>query len=78
MTTSEIRSKSRGELLEEIEGNNRELLNLRFQWQAGEARNSAQYKKTRRVVARLKTILHEKKTGINKHLYTNTSDSKKG
>ncbi|MGR3178026.1 MAG: 50S ribosomal protein L29 [Candidatus Anammoxibacter sp.] len=78
MITSEIRSKSRDELLEEIEGNNRELLNLRFQWQAGEARNSAQYKKTRKFVARLKTILHEKETGINKHLYTSTSDLKKG
>ncbi|MGR3220472.1 MAG: 50S ribosomal protein L29 [Candidatus Anammoxibacter sp.] len=78
MIASEIRIKSREELLEEIEGSNRELLNLRFQWQAGEDRNSAEYKKTKRNVARLKTILHEKEKGINKHLYTNTDDSIKG
>lgn len=77
MTTDEIRNKRRSEILEDIDGNKRELLNLRFQWQAGELRNTALYKKTRKTIARLKTILHEKELGINKHLYANNNDIKK-
>ena len=68
MKASEIRDKSREEVLEELEGCKRELLNLRFQWQAGELRNSAQYKQARKDVARLKTILREMELGINKDL----------
>lgn len=70
MKLDEIRSKSESEINEEIEGCNRELLNLRFQWEAGEVRNSAQYCKTKKTKARLKTILREMKTGINKNLLT--------
>ncbi len=68
MKTGEIREKSRQEMLEELEGCKRELLNLRFQWQAGELRNSAQYKQIRKDVARLKTVLRETELGINKNL----------
>ena len=64
MTTSEIRSKSDTEILEEIDESSRELLNLRFQCEAGETKNSAQYKRVRRNIARLKTIIREKKLGI--------------
>ncbi|OHB93657.1 MAG: 50S ribosomal protein L29, partial [Planctomycetes bacterium RIFCSPHIGHO2_12_FULL_52_36] len=34
MKLSELRGKSREELLQELEGFKRELLNLRVQWQA--------------------------------------------
>ena len=68
MKASEVRGKSHQEILEELESCRRELLNLRFQWQAGELRNSAQYMQTRRNVARLKTILREMDLGINKDL----------
>ena len=68
MKASEVRGKSHREILEELESCKRELLNLRFQWQAGELRNSAQYKQTRRNVARLKTILREMDLEINKDL----------
>lgn len=75
MKVNEIRSKSCKEILEETEGCNRELLNLRFQREAGEFRNTAQYRKIRRNKAQLKTILREIELGINKHLFPNSSIS---
>lgn len=69
MKVSECRTKSREEIMDEIEGCRRELFNLRFQWQSGELRNSSQYKKTRRDIARMKTVLKELELGINSHLY---------
>ncbi len=68
MKASEVRGKSHREILEELESCKRELLNLRFQWQAGELRNSAQYKQAKRDVARLKTILREMDLEINNDL----------
>ncbi len=68
MKTSEIRNKSRQEILDEIDASRRELLNIRFQWQAGETRNPAQRKDIRRNIARLETILREMDSGVNKHL----------
>ncbi|MGR3310522.1 MAG: 50S ribosomal protein L29 [Candidatus Brocadiales bacterium] len=75
MKTNELRGKSRQEILDEIEGCKRELFNLRFQWQSGELRNSSQYKKTGRDIARLNTILREMELGINKHLYAKENSS---
>ncbi len=68
MKASEIREKPYQEILEELEACKRELLNLRFQWQAGEMRNSAQYRQIRKNVARLKTVLREAELGINASL----------
>lgn len=68
MKASDIREKSHQEIIEELEGCKRELLNYRFQWQAGEMRNSAQYKQIRKDVARLKTVLREVELGINTDL----------
>ena len=70
MKSSEIRNKSRQEILDEIDASRRELLNIRFQWQAGETRNPAQRKGSRRNIARLETILREMDLGISKHLET--------
>ena len=74
MKASEIRNKSSQEVLEELEGCKRELLNLRFQWQVGELRNSAQYKQTRKDIARLKTVLRETELGINKKVFQKEGD----
>ena len=60
-----MRMKSRQEILDEIDACRRELLNILFQWQAGETRNSAQRRDIRRDVARLKTILREMDLSIN-------------
>ncbi len=68
MNASEIRIKSRQEIVDEINACRRELLNIRFQWQAGESRSPAQRKDSRKNIARLKTILREMDLGINKHL----------
>jgi len=65
LKVSEMRMKSRQEILDEIDACRRELLNIRFQWQAGETRNSAQRRDIRRDVARLKTILREMDLSIN-------------
>ncbi len=74
MKASEIREKSHQEILEELEACKRELLNLRFQWQAGESRNSAQYRQIRKDVARLKTVLREAELGINTNLFEKKSE----
>ena len=74
MKASEIREKSHQEILEELDGCKRELLNFRFQWQAGEIRNSAQYKQIKKDIARLKTVLREVELGINTGLIENKKD----
>ncbi len=74
MKAIEIREKSHQEILEELEACKRELLNYRFQWQAGEIRNSAQYKQIRKDVARLKTVLREVELGINTDLAEKKKD----
>jgi len=74
LKASEIREKSHQEILEELEACKRELLNLRFQWQAGELRNSAQYRQIRKDVARLKTVLREAELGINTNLFQKKSE----
>ncbi len=74
MKASEIREKSRQEILDELDGCKRELLNFRFQWQAGELRNSAQYKEIRKDIARLKTVLREEELGINTDLVVKNED----
>lgn len=76
MKITELRGKSHKEILDEIEGCKRELFNLRFQWQSGELRNSSQYSKTRKDIARLNTILKEMELGINKHLYMKENSSR--
>jgi len=74
LKASEIREKSHQDILEELEACKRELLNYRFQWQAGEIRNSAQYKQIRKDVARLKTVLREVELGINTDLTEKKKD----
>lgn len=63
-----MRMKSRQEILDEIDACGRELLNIQFQWQAGETRNPVQKRDIRRDIARLKTILREMDVSINTHL----------
>lgn len=74
MKASEIREKSHQEMLEELEGCKRELLNFRFQSQAGEISNSAQYNHIRKDIARLKTVLREVELGVNTDLIERKKD----
>ena len=68
MKASEIREKSHQEILDELDGSKRELLHYRFQWQAGEISNTAQYKQIKKDIARIKTVLREVELGINTDL----------
>lgn len=65
MKTNEMRGKSRQEIIDEVGASRRELLNMQFQWLAGETRNPAQKKSIRRNIARLKTIMREIELGIH-------------
>lgn len=64
MEIAELRTKTTNELNNELHELLREQFNLRMQkvTQGVEAKPS-QFKKVRRSIARVKTLLHEKKTG---------------
>ncbi len=59
MKASELRSKSKDELREELVGLKKEQFNLRFQAAAGQLENTARVRQIRRDVARIQTILGE-------------------
>ena len=61
MKASDIRVKSDDELKEELLNLRKEAFNLRFQRASGQLENTAQVKLVRRNIARIKTILHERK-----------------
>jgi large subunit ribosomal protein L29 len=56
----DLRGLTTVELEEKVKELKKELFNLRFQFVAGRAENPAKIKQTRREIARVKTILHEK------------------
>lgn len=57
----DMRAKSEDELKDDILRLKKEQFNLRFQQANGQLENTSQYKKIRRDVARIKTVLIEKK-----------------
>ena len=60
MKAAELRRLSDEELLRECEDRMRELFNLRYQANTEQLENPALVSRTRREVARIKTILHER------------------
>ena len=60
MNANELRQKSSDDLTEELLGLRREQFNLRMQQATGQLVRSDQYKKVRRDIARVKTVLHER------------------
>jgi large subunit ribosomal protein L29 len=64
----EIRALRQDEMLHKITELKEELFNLRFRHEIGQLDNPLQMKKTKRNIARLKTIMNEtnKKTKYNK------------
>lgn len=56
---SELRAKSRDELLARLAELKREQFNLRFQQATGQLENTARIREVRRDIARIKTILAE-------------------
>ena len=57
MKTSELRTKSRDELLEELVELRQEQFNLRMQQATGQMARGDQYRKVRRNIARVKTVM---------------------
>ena len=62
MDAQELRSKNETQLTEELNGLLREQFNLRMQKGTGQLNNSARMKGVRRDVARVLTIINEKKS----------------
>jgi large subunit ribosomal protein L29 len=60
MKASELRQKNVDELNKELHDLLREQFNLRMQQGSGQAAKPDQFKKVRRGIARVKTILNEK------------------
>jgi large subunit ribosomal protein L29 len=60
MKASELRAKTSDELIAELEALQREQFNLRMQKGMGEAPRPHDFKRVRRTIAQIKTILNEK------------------
>lgn len=61
MKASEIRQKSADEIAQELEAIHKEQFNLRMQHATGQLTRSSELKRVRRDIARIKTVLSEKK-----------------
>jgi len=61
MKATETRAKSVDELKEQLAGLRKEALNLRFQQATGQLENTARRKTVRRDIARILTVLDERR-----------------
>ena len=61
MKASDLRARSVDELTEEVDTLGREIFNLRFQRASGQLENTARVRQVRRDIARIKTILGERR-----------------
>jgi large subunit ribosomal protein L29 len=59
MKASDLRTKSRDELKDELLSLRKEAFNLRFQKASGQLENTARVRQVRRDIARIKTILRD-------------------
>ena len=64
MNAADVRTKSVDELKDELLKLRKEQLNLRFQRSTGQLENMAAVRDVRKNIARVKTVLSEKKKGI--------------
>ena len=61
MKASDIRTRTDDELNEEVDTLSKEIFNLRFQRASGQLENTARVRQVRRNIARIKTILDERR-----------------
>ncbi len=61
MKAEDLRAKTADELMEELYGLKKEAFNLRFQKASGQLENVARVRHVRRDIARIKTVLHQKR-----------------
>ena len=66
MKATELRSRSDDELSEQLERLRKEAFNLRFQVATGQLENTARCRQVRRDIARLKTIMGERRRAGNR------------
>jgi large subunit ribosomal protein L29 len=59
----DLRARSEDELTEEVDTLGKEIFNLRFQRASGQLENTARVRQVRRDIARIKTILGERRRG---------------
>ena len=60
---SDLRARSEDELNEQVDTLGKEIFNLRFQRASGQLENTARVRQVRRDIARIKTILGERRRG---------------
>lgn len=60
MASEDLRNKSMDELMSSLDDAREELMNFRFQQSTGELTDHTRIRYTRRQIARLLTIIHEK------------------
>lgn len=65
MKAKDVRELTSAELLSQHRELSEELMNLRFQLTMKELNNPARIKQVRKDIARINTIIHERKLGIN-------------
>ena len=61
MKATDVRAKSLDELRTDLEGLKKEQFNLRFQKATGQLENTARVRQIRRDIARIQTIMREKR-----------------
>jgi large subunit ribosomal protein L29 len=61
MKASDIRTRTVDELTEEVDTLSKEIFNLRFQRASGQLENTARVRQVRRDIARIKTILGQRR-----------------
>ncbi len=63
MDVQEIREMKTEELLQKVEEYKKELFELRFQQATGQLEDYASIKRTRKTIARIKTVIRERELG---------------
>jgi large subunit ribosomal protein L29 len=61
MKARDLRTRTADELQDEVETRAKEIFNLRFQRASGQLENTARVRQVRRDIARIKTILGERR-----------------
>ena len=61
MKAEEVRGKTKDELGDQLLQLRKEQFNLRFQAASGQLENTARVRQVRRDIARIKTVLHQRK-----------------
>jgi large subunit ribosomal protein L29 len=59
MQASDLRAKSRDQLMEQLNDLRKEALNLRFQKASGQLESTSRVRDVRRDIARIQTVLNE-------------------